>query len=170
VQTGFREHILAGAFILVVVLVRFPMPMGVGLLLAGALFIAGSVMPDLDSRSSKPRKFARVLALVLVIAALFFAYPLISGGCSAVAGNACIYMPLALAFLAVGAVYVLDLLVPKHRGFMHSFTAALVYGAGVFLLMLYTGMGGGLIMAIWAFGGYLSHILVDFIGDAIPFK
>jgi membrane-bound metal-dependent hydrolase YbcI (DUF457 family) len=170
VQTGFREHILAGAFIFVVVLLMFPMPVGVGLLLAGAFFIAGSVMPDLDSHSSKPRRFARILALVLVISALFFAYPLLSGGCSAVAGSACVYIPVVLAFLAVGVVYVLDLLVPKHRGFMHSFSAALVYGAGVFLLMLYAGVGGSLILGAWAFCGYVSHILVDFVGDAIPFK
>src|SRR5271157_3186925 len=146
------------------------MPAGIGLLLAGALFLVGSVMPDLDSKSSKPRRFARILALVLVISALFFAYPLLSWDCSAVAGSVCFYMPLVLAFLAVGAVYAIDLLVPKHRGFMHSFSAAMVYGAGVFLLVLYTGIGSSLILGAWAFGGYVSHILVDFVGDALPFK
>jgi inner membrane protein len=170
VRTGFREHILAGAFLFIAVLALLPMPVGVELLLAGALFIAGGVMPDLDSSSSKPRRFARFLALVAVISVLFFAYPLLSEGCNAVAGSACIYMPLALAFLAVGAVYALDSLVPKHRGVMHCFSAALVYGAGVFLLTLYIGVGSSFILGAWAFGGYLSHILVDFMGDAIPFK
>lgn len=169
-RTGFREHILAGALLFIVLLAWLPMPMGLELLLAGALFITGGVMPDLDSPSSKPRRFARTLALIVVVALLLSEYPWLSGGCGAVAGSACVYMPLALAVFAVGAVYLLDSLVPKHRGVMHSFSAALIYGVGVFLLMSYIGAVSSFILGVWAFEGYLSHILVDFIGDAIPFK
>jgi membrane-bound metal-dependent hydrolase YbcI (DUF457 family) len=169
-RTGFVEHILAGALLFAAILALLPIPVGLELLLAGAFFIAGAVMPDLDSPSSKPRKFARVLALVAVLSALFFAYPLISGACSNIAGSACSYLPLALALFAVATVYILDSLVPRHRGILHSFSAAVVYGIGVFLLMLYTGAVGSFILGAWAFGGYLSHILVDFVGDAIPFK
>lgn len=169
-RTGFGEHLLVGA-VLFAVLALLLIPGGMDLLLAGAFFIVGAVMPDLDSPVSKPRKLMRRVVFVSALVLLLSSYPQLSAACGRFSDeSSCTYLPVFAILAVFAAVYLLDLVIPKHRGFLHSFSAAVLYGAAVCLLMLYLGVGSPLRIGAWAFGGYLSHLLVDAVGDAIPFK
>jgi inner membrane protein len=172
VRTGFAEHILAGVVIFLVLLFLIGVPPGIEMPLGGVFFILGALMPDLDSPASKSRKFMRKAVFFLALVALLFFYPQLSAECNGLAGgSACLYLPLLSLLLVFAAVYFLDFMIPRHRGFLHSFSAAFLYGAAVCILLLYTGVGvSSFIIGAWAFGGYLSHLAVDFTGDAIPFK
>jgi hypothetical protein len=163
--------LFAGVAIFLTLLFLLGVPPGVELPLCGAFFILGTLMPDLDSPASKPRKFMRKAVSFIAPVLLLLIYPQLSAECSSVAGSsACVYLPVLSILLVFAAVYFLDFLIPRHRGFLHSFSAAFLYGAAVCLLSLYAGGGASsLRIGAWAFGGYLSHLAVDFIGDAVPF-
>lgn len=171
-RTGFSEHLLAGVAVFVILLFLLGIPPGIELPLAGTFFILGAVMPDLDSPVSKPRKFMRKVVFFLALVFLLLFYPQLSAVCDRAAGESfCVYFPILSIFVVFAAVYLLDSIIPKHRGFLHSFSAALLYGTVACLLMLSAGRGmSSFRIGAWGFGGYLSHLVVDAVGDAIPFK
>ncbi|NYZ76243.1 metal-dependent hydrolase [Candidatus Micrarchaeota archaeon] len=171
-RTDFGEHLFTGVVIFFLLIFILGVPPGFELPLCGAFFILGALMPDLDSPSSKPRKFMRKAVFLLALVLLLLFYPQFSAECNRLAGGStCVYLPVLSILLVFAAVYFLDFIIPRHRGFLHGFSAAFLYGAAVCLLLLYTGAGvSSFIIGAWAFGGYLSHLAVDFVGDAAPFK
>ncbi len=170
-RTGFGEHLAAGVAIFLILLFLLGIPAAAELLLGGTFFILGALMPDVDSPLSKPRKFMRKVVFTLAIFFLLLFYPQLSAACGRFAGESlCVYFPLISILLVFAIVYLLDFFIPRHRGFFHSFSAAVLYSTAVCLLMLSLGAGGSFRIGAWAFGGYVSHLAVDFIGDAIPFK
>ena len=169
-RTGFGEHLLVGV-ILFVILAVLVIPAGAELLVAGAFFTVGAVMPDLDSPASKPRKFMRRVVFILALIFFLLVYPQLSAICDKFSDkSSCAYLPVFAILVVFAAVYALDLIIPKHRGFLHSFSAAVLYGITVWLLMHYLGAVSSFRIGAWAFCGYLSHLLVDAVGDAISFK
>jgi membrane-bound metal-dependent hydrolase YbcI (DUF457 family) len=169
-RTGFGEHLLAAVVIFVILLLLSGISPSIELPLGGTFFILGALMPDLDSPASKPRKFMSKVIFILALAILLLFYPQLSALCGGFAEPICEYLPLLSILLVFTAVYIANLMIPRHRGFLHSFPAAVLYGVAVCLLMLFLGIGDPFRIGAWAFGGYLSHLAVDFIGDAIPFK
>lgn len=172
-RTGFGEHLLAAVVIFVILVFLWGASASIELLLGAVFFILGALMPDLDSPVSKPRRFMRKVILILALALLLLSYQQLSSLCNEFAGESiCVYLPLLSILLVFIVVYIADLMVPKHRGFLHSLSAALLYGVFAWLLMLFfrVGVDSSLRIGAWAFGGYLSHLLVDAVGDAIPFK
>jgi len=133
-------------------------------------FVVGAVLPDLDSPVSKPRRFMRLILLFVFLLVLLLLYPSILAVCVEVVGG-CNQLPLIMVLLVFVAVGFVDMLIPGHRGFLHSLPAAALYGAGVCFLMWCFGMGvDSFWVGMWGLCGYASHLLVDFVGDAIPFK
>jgi len=171
-RTGFGEHLFAGVILFVVVLAIVGIPSGTEFVAAGVFFFVGAVLPDLDSPVSKPRRIFRWVALIAGFAVVLFLYPQLSSLCEALASRSfCAYFPILSISMVLAAVYLADLVIPIHRGFFHTFRAALLYGVTAGVLALYSGMtGASLRIGAWAAGGYVSHILVDMFGDAIPFK
>ncbi len=106
--------------------------------------VLGSVFPDLDSKSSSVRKTARraVLLTGLSVAAVNYGDPpalLISAGATAV------------IFAAMG--------IPRHRGFLHSLPAALIFS--LFASAVSSALIGTSIPGLFAFLGYFSHLAAD---------
>jgi membrane-bound metal-dependent hydrolase YbcI (DUF457 family) len=150
-KTGFHEHLLAGAActaIASVVAARAGMPAG-SLAFPAALMLASSLLPDVDSPSSKPRRWARaaVLAAAAGIALLMYA-PL-----SRVHYALPLLLPPAL-FLAF------EFAVPRHRGLLHSPLAGIAWGG---LAWLCFGWPAG----AFAAAGYLCHLAADFACDRV---
>ena len=115
----------------------------------------GSIVCDLDVRSSKARKDAaraRVAALVAVAAALAFDFA--SGG--AVRGEVTFDLPIQLvAGVAVLASVGFASRVSPHRGFSHSLLAMLAFSVGWLLVL----PAAALPFVV----GFLSHIALDML-------
>ena len=62
-----------------------------------------------------------------------------------------------------------ELSIPGHRGVMHSWSAAFLWGILVFafLLLLNLSVDDSLLVGVFAALGYLLHLLIDFFGDRI---
>ncbi|MFH1285159.1 MAG: metal-dependent hydrolase [Candidatus Micrarchaeota archaeon] len=174
-KTGFSEHLTLGfvvclALVLISV-VYSPQPIHI-LAAACALFILGSVLPDIDSPVSVVRKFAkRILFIVLVIlclaSAFLFQTQLLSVCTNYISANECTFASLLLAFLfPLLAVSILDILIPFHRGPLHSLLAAPIYGLLCYAALNFAALSAGdaLFIALFAGSGYMLHILFDMIG------
>lgn len=170
-KTGFNEHMLVGVALFAIILIFVNDPAEIPL--AGIFAMMGAVLPDMDSPSSKPRRAMRWVFLACGFLLVLLFYPQISGLCNDFASkSSCEYLPFLSVGVLFAAIFVLDSVIPRHRGFLHSLSAALLYGFAACLVMLYLGIGGITSLRIggWAFAGYISHLLVDIVGDAIPFK
>lgn len=164
-RTGFREHLIAST----IILLFFVLHSGAEFL-AVMFFLIGAVAPDIDSPVSKPRKFARKLVLVLALFLILLLYPQLSAVCESFMDKySCVYLPLLGVLLAFAAVCLLDLIIPKHRGFLHTLSAAVLYGLVVGVVVHQLGAPDSFRAGVFAFLGYVSHLLVDFVGDAVPF-
>jgi hypothetical protein len=170
-KTGFGEHILAGLVSLVIlILLGFgKLSMNV-LIIASFVFIIGSVLPDLDSPFSKPRRIFRKVILAIMILLIFVFYDGIVSICNSTIKSYCAYSPLFAALTPLLVLVILDALIPRHRGFLHSFSAAVVYGVFVLLILINKpSLSDSLIISLFGAIGYTVHILVDFFGDRLPF-
>jgi len=153
VKTGFREH-LAGALIAgaaFAYILHSELGYSLDSLIAPFLLFAVSAMlPDIDSPVSRPRKYFRYLLLIWLAIISVAYYSTLSS----------IHFLVPFAFPVLG-YFAIDLLIPKHRGVMHSGSVALAWGAVIFLLM--RSPVAGLAAAF----GYGTHLLIDFLGDRI---
>ncbi len=106
--------------------------------------VLGSVFPDLDSKSSSVRKTARKAVLLVGLSVAVVNYWdlrifLVSTAATAV------------VFAAMG--------IPKHRGFLHSLPAALLFS--LFASAVSSALTGTSIPGLFAFLGYFSHLAAD---------
>lgn len=110
--------------------------------------IIGSIVPDLDSPSSL---FFRIFELIIAAVIAWFAIQTLG-------------FTLNALLLALGVFVIFRLLaaliIPRHRGFIHSLVFMLIL---VVLLYFFT---SNIIIAIGVVIGYWSHLL----GDGVPFK
>ncbi|MEM3555264.1 MAG: metal-dependent hydrolase [Candidatus Micrarchaeia archaeon] len=167
-KTGFTVHLLSGFLLFLLFTILFGAPGW----MAGVAFIIGAVLPDLDSPVSKPRRAARWILLLVFLSLLLLFYPSLAEVCAELKFGWCGYLPFLLILFVFLAVEVVDALIPGHRGFLHTLPAAALYGCIVSFAVFYFGvnLAGSIRAGGWAFLGYASHIAVDLIGDAIPFK
>lgn len=147
---NWPEHMLIGA--LAGALVAYFL--GADLLTSSLIIGMASVSalaPDIDHDSSKIRQAAN---LVVPLAAFSFA---ITSAC----GNSlqCIFArkeSIFISGLAITGFYMLIMafLKPRHRGIIHTLSAAAVFGMLIYIL-------SGSTFAIAGFAGYFSHLLAD---------
>jgi len=163
-KTGFREHSLTA---LLAAALLFGALYWLGELtpltaLAGALFFAVSgVLPDIDSKTSIPRRHFRKAVLLAGVLLALAAFPFLTES----------FEYGALIALAIPAVvyFASELVLPGHRGFMHSHLASVGYGAVVVILL--DRLAGlewdtAFFIGLCAACGYSFHLLVDWLGDS----
>ncbi|NOZ82153.1 MAG: hypothetical protein GXO63_03335 [Candidatus Micrarchaeota archaeon] len=139
---NYRAHLAAGTvsfFVVLFLAVRYG---DIGFFLAVLSYsvcMFFSLFPDVDTRRSKIHRLLLHVSIVLT-------------GIS-----------LLLGFGAVPSVFMILWLVAitklKHRGFLHSFTAAVSLPSVVGLISYYT--FGTFLPAVFGFAGYFSHLLLD---------
>jgi membrane-bound metal-dependent hydrolase YbcI (DUF457 family) len=163
VKTGFAEHIILS--ILAVAPAFLLLPPSPFLAWALALFLIGSIAPDIDHPRSIPRKAAVLSGFLVLFSALFLTSTLASG----CAEPGCLLL-LALVSLAlsIALLELLSRMVPRHRGKFHSSKAGLFFGVLVFIsLGLSLSRADALALGLFASAGYMFHLLVDFLGDRL---
>ncbi|MEO0250153.1 MAG: metal-dependent hydrolase [candidate division WOR-3 bacterium] len=147
---NWPEHMLIGA--LAGALVAYFLGAG---LLASSLIIGmasvSALAPDIDHDSSKIRQAAN---LVVPLAAFSFA---ITSACET--SIQCVFAnkePIFINGLAVVGLYMLIMvfLKPRHRGVIHTLSAAAAFGFLIYAL-------SGPAFAIAGFAGYFSHLIAD---------
>jgi len=152
-ETGFKEHftwgLLLGIAFAYLLYSYFSYPIQ-SIFAPSLLFLISSLLPDIDSPSSKPRRYFRlfVFASFVAIALLYY---------STLASIHFIF-PFVFPFIGFAAV---EFSIPGHRGFLHSPAAAILWGLFIFLF-LRSPLAG-----IAAAFGYSTHLLVDYAGDRI---
>jgi len=116
------------------------------------IFLCGvsALVPDIDHHDSKIRRFTNYIALLV---SLFLALHL---RCDLLSCLFIKWQEIVLYFLAIFSAYSIFMIffMPRHRGFVHSLVAALIYGIALFIL-------SGMPAALFGFVGYLSHLLAD---------
>ncbi|MEM3031187.1 MAG: metal-dependent hydrolase [Candidatus Micrarchaeia archaeon] len=167
-RTGFREHIVFGFLTLIpfYALAFFSIrPTLNELLLASSVFLIASVFPDIDSPFSFIRRglrllFATVLFLLALSLAFYFRNPLarLCPSPDPVCFLASLAATLILPFILVE---IIDHLIPGHRGPLHTLTAAFLFAAFCLAISL------SFLVGLFAFGGYVAHLLLDFLGPWI---
>ncbi|VVC03129.1 LexA-binding, inner membrane-associated putative hydrolase [Candidatus Burarchaeum australiense] len=183
-QTGFKEHLATGLVAVIILLllsfVFFPRPAPV-LAAAVVVFMLGTLLPDVDAPFSIIRRTVNaVLFLLLFLASLaliFMYHEHLLEFCTQATGADTMLCTFGILFLAVAvpaaAVAVLDFLIPFHRGIMHGFLAAFIYGVFISALLFVLASGSlshanNIFIALAGMLGYVLHIVVDIIGDVLP--
>lgn len=152
-ETGFREHLVGALMGGAIFCYLLYSQMGYSLPSLPApfiLFAVSALLPDIDSPYSKPRKYFRYL-LLAGLALIALAY---------YASLASIHFLFPFAFPVLGFIAI-EASIPGHRGLMHSPSAALAWGAALFLLMRSP------IAGLAAAFGYATHLLIDHFGDRV---
>lgn len=167
-QTGFKLHLLVGTLVLLLIL--FPtvhwglIPFGMIPFVAIAL-MSGAVLPDIDQDSSIPR---RVLNGAVFVISLFIFASLFQSNWWLFSRPYGDLMAIALAvLLPFGAVWLVDLMMPRHRGILHSGWAAALFGFVLFLslVLINFGLFNAAVIGASGFVGWITHRAVDFLGD-----
>lgn len=176
---NFKIHIAAGiytyplyllAFYLISELVKIspdidPVTITFGFL----LYVLGSDLPDIDAGESLARRIAEVLITVIVASAIFaeillkYVYTVLAE----IVPFQFISIPL-LFFVSILAGTLISKLLKlfKHRGFLHSIWATLIYGGIVFgtafSIRSYS-LKDSLFLSLAAFFGYNLHRFLDMV-------
>lgn len=103
-------------------------------ILSSVFFILGTVLPDIDLQNSKVHKaFRFVLYPFSFVLGFYFVYPLINSLNSQISVFLAITFP---AVIILSYEFVISKKGFKHRGFLHSLPAAVLYGFLVFLISM----------------------------------
>ncbi|MEM3400260.1 MAG: metal-dependent hydrolase [Candidatus Micrarchaeia archaeon] len=160
---GFYQHIAVGLLFVVVVLLFLRPQLSFFTFATLLFFLIGSVAPDVDHPFSKPRKYIKfALTSLLFLSSLIL---LIFHRNSLVVLFG-VYYPLAATFLLLLPAttgWLLDSIIPPHRGFMHTIAGALLLSLLLLILLSIIGIEQALYLAVAFFLGYLLHILIDFV-------
>lgn len=168
---NYEEHVLSGlvSYPFIVLLCGFltskviPVELTpLSLIIGYAFYVLGSDLPDMDHPNALLHRGAKAIVAVLVggVAYLNLAGSFKLGppwlDVAATWGVS--------ALAALGAWYVFTLMMPNHRGVMHSLLFASIYGLLAFLTVEYglrMRSGEALYVAIVSFCGYTLHLLLD---------
>ncbi len=169
---NYEVHVLSGIITYpIAVLVGFllkaylkiPMEItSIAMVLGYAFYVLGSDLPDMDHPDALIHRGTKPIVSVAVGSAAFlwgrglvnlnpeWLNPVVAWGIGAVAG--------------LIAWYLFTVIMPKHRGIIHSLLFAAIYGGLAFLLVEYGlgfSAGEGLFVGLSAFLGYTLHLLLD---------
>jgi hypothetical protein len=150
--------LLVGVLFTVFLVVAYPQLTRQELILRGLLGFSfcflGAVLPDIDERRSRVFRRSRTAVGVAVFAiALYF---LSRSGITA--------LGVAISTLVAGfAIVMMYQLKPRHRGVIHTLRAAATYSLAVFVITyaLLPDAALSLTVALFGFGGYGSHLVLD---------
>lgn len=148
----YRWHLLGsiGMFFLVMLLLRYAQlePPFAIIIFSFFVCIFAALIPDIDSKSSKVFRIFTDL-IVIAVAGMIVIYTL----------SDWFTMLWLLLFWFLLSGPVLLALPVKHRGFVHTIWVALIFGIVTAFIGL--SMLQSLLPGIFAFAGYLSHLLMD---------
>ena len=179
-KTGFKEHLITGlfalAFLILLIMILAPKPFAL-MLAASFAFLLGSILPDIDAPFSIVRRaMTALLFILLLFAALAFMFiffiPLsllcvVFAGLGA-ASCAGVLLLLALA-VPVLSIVLLNMIIPGHRGVLHGFLAAFLYGAflSIIAFAFRLPISDNLFIACAGMLGYVVHIFTDLLGSIL---
>ncbi len=148
----YRWHVLGsiGMFFLLMLLLRLaqvelPFPLAV---FSFFMCVFAAMMPDIDSKSSKIFRIFTDAIVVLVAGMIIY-----------INFSDWFTMLWLLLFWFLLSGPILLALPVKHRGFIHTFWTAAIFGAAIAFIgfaILQSYLPG-----LFAFSGYLSHLLMD---------
>ncbi|MEM3364633.1 MAG: metal-dependent hydrolase [Candidatus Micrarchaeia archaeon] len=122
--------------------------------LCGFIAIGASLLPDIDHPQGTARKTYRKIGLGAG-AILSFVFLLSIG----VSLPAAIFGGIIMGILLLG---VSELLIPRHRGIIHSWKFALLLGIVVYAVLLLLNIKSAIVLAFAFFTGYISHLILDY--------
>ncbi|NJE30054.1 metal-dependent hydrolase [Thermococcus sp. 18S1] len=132
------------------------------LVLGYAFYVLGSDLPDMDHPNALIHRGTKPIVSVVVGGAVY-----VNAAGSINVGepwlNTAVEWGIAV-LAAVIAWFAFTWMMPKHRGIVHSFLFAAVYGGLAFVLVEYglnMTTGEGLYVGFAAFSGYVLHLLLD---------
>ena len=161
------------------------------LLLSGFVLILGSVLPDVDHPFSKIRKSFRYVLFIFVFLSFIFLLnqgileTKNSNGTNSDSNsiNSALFALFRLLISVIGSfiiVFLIDSLIPGHRGIIHGFSFAFIFGIlsfslSIFISLVLLGMNiqsieskistfDHLMVGFCGFCGYISHIISDILG------
>ncbi|MEM0437672.1 MAG: metal-dependent hydrolase [Candidatus Micrarchaeia archaeon] len=146
-------HSAAGALagIAIASLVSGPLEVKAG---AGIIAFIFSFLPDLDHERATARKYYRRI-MPLALAILLFVVS------AQVLGVGLLYSLAIAAAFAIPLAAISELAIPRHRGIMHTY----LFGAGaalaLFVALAILGIAHAPVLAVAAFLGYASHLVLD---------
>lgn len=144
-MSSYKFHILgyiALATLLLMVFSYYKIGLEEDLLILGNLTgILYSILPDVDTPSSKIRMLVNRISLVLIFSSLV-AYIVL---------NSLIFIYISIIF----TVLILSLCFVRHRGIFHTIWAGFILSIPLYIINPY--------LVIFAILGFLSHIAVDSI-------
>ncbi len=169
--TGFALHVVFGLILAIVGLLLLNGSLESRVLSAAVfVFVVGSVLPDVDSPLSIPRKIFTTLLLLALMAVAILALVQYSkeavGACENVFGvnsfSCGVAVPLFALPVPIILVHFIEKKIPGHRGPMHSVLAAAAYGVLCFIFS-----GFSFAVGTAGFLGYAAHLLLDFAGSKL---
>ncbi|MBR9690422.1 hypothetical protein GOV08_01935 [Candidatus Woesearchaeota archaeon] len=136
-MSGYKGHILFGIiFVMIIYLVSqylyFFRVSKLSLLIGLPILFIYPILPDIDIRSSKIRQIVTIVGLLIVLFSILFNEKLLS-------------VSLTLILIVIQFL--------KHRKFIHTVAAGLLFS----LPLLFFNP----IVAVLAFAGYFSHLVLD---------
>jgi hypothetical protein len=119
----------------------------------------GSIVPDIDNRSSRMFKHTR---LFLGLTTFLIAFVLLSPRMHAELFNV-LYILGICALVTIGVVIMLHVLMPSHRKSVHSVKSGTVYGVasfvGAYVVVMHLYIAA--VIALFAFLAFSSHLVLD---------
>jgi len=150
-------------------------PGAVDLVISYLAFIVGSDLPDIDHKDAPIRFFAQVLLLPLIFTKILdllvkhlFRYVVVFMP-DHLAFTVLLTLAVAIAFLILKSITALM----KHRGFFHSISFALIYGALLYFFgtsLLHNHLLRLLFISIGGTCGVIVHLLLDTRGKVWKMK
>ena len=151
-------HIIGGLLFVTLLLavtgqfyIKFEQVLFLGL--AYSLAVVSSLLPDIDNRNSIMFRVVNILLFIILYGSSFMTFGL--GW-----GNWTLAIVVPLMVFILWFVFLSRLLIPRHRGIVHSILTMLIWSSVV-------GVGtGNFILVVVALTGFWSHLVLD----GIPFK
>ena len=157
-MADYRKHIGFGSFTGIVYGSVCYFVYGINLIQAVAIATVaeiGSILPDIDSDTSKPRQ--------IVLGILGITIPTILA-CNYVKTNSLESTFCLVLFSYLIIQHILPLIFAKytcHRGLFHSIQMGILFSEWIYILFSESGKKVALIYATACFVGYLSHLILD---------
>ncbi|ABR31211.1 hypothetical protein SU69_06905 [Thermosipho melanesiensis] len=166
---NFNSHVRAGVFfypivlyiyLFIIRLVNFGMPSEKIIAWGFFIFVLSSDMPDIDHNHSLLHKFVKLLVVSSVVY-FEFTRKVIVTFFDLQIGVYLRFLISLLVGLFSGVLY--EILIPRHRGPLHTIWAALIYGGIIFSGVYYFGfqLENAIFLGIISTAGYILHLLMD---------
>ena len=148
---------------------HFSMPFDdLTIVLSYFVYVIGSDLPDIDSKTAPIHHFLKILASILGV------FMLLSWGSNFLSekfGDIYLHLIATSVFVLAGGLisYILITLVLKlrifdHRGFAHSISFAVIYGLLIYI-GFYKSASNSLFIALLGTAGVILHLILDTVED-----